>query len=82
MYRDSFMTVPLLMIEGSFQEIDALWSHKIPVAPKIDAIALKKSKIVIIEVVQRNLFKLQIQKKALLQDIGIEPSDKRYEHKF
>jgi len=82
MYRDSFMTVPLLMIEGSFQEMDALWSRKIPVAPNIDTRVLKESRILIIEVVQRNLFKLQIKEKALLKDIGTEPSDKRDEHKL
>jgi len=69
-YRDSFMTKPLTIIDGSFAEIDALWTHRLPINKVIDTDSLRASKIVIIEVVERNLDKLKIKEKALVWAIG------------
>ncbi|MFQ5480386.1 MAG: hypothetical protein ACE5DW_03820 [Thermodesulfobacteriota bacterium] len=64
-YRDSFMITPLYMIANSFKEIDAIWTYKIPLAPEIDLDALRVSKIVIIEVVERFLHDVQFNENAL-----------------
>ncbi|MFQ5354197.1 MAG: hypothetical protein ACE5DR_04555 [Thermodesulfobacteriota bacterium] len=61
------MTVPLIMVQGAFTEIDAIWTNKIPVNSKVDFPALRDSEIVIIEVVERNLEKLDIRKKVFLK---------------
>jgi len=69
-YRDSFMTKPLTMIDGSFAEINALWTHSLPLDEKLDTAPLRASKMVILEVVERNLGKLKINEKALVRAIG------------
>ncbi len=54
-YRDSFMSTPLNLIKGSFEEMDVIWTNRVPVNPKIDFYSLRASKIVIIEVSEREL---------------------------
>jgi len=72
-YRDSFMTKTLTMIDGSFSEIDALWTHSLPLGKELDAGSLRDSKIVLLEVVERNLNKLKLNKKELIGAIGVRP---------
>jgi len=69
-YRDSFMRVPLIMLRESFEKIDALWSSRVPVARGIDFQALRDSKIVIVEVVERGLDELDIRETALRRALG------------
>ncbi len=61
-YRDSFMTIPLKFMKGSFEKIDAIWTRKIPATPETDYPALRSAEIIIIEAVERNLYRLQIRK--------------------
>lgn len=69
-YRDSFMTKPLTMIYGSFTEIETLWTHNLPLGKELDTDSLRASKIVLIEVVERNLDKLKLNEKELIEAIG------------
>ncbi len=69
-YRDSFMTMPLIFIDGAFKEIDALWTRVVPVGAKIDFAVLKDSKIIMLEVVERDLDKLHIRIRALQKALG------------
>ncbi|MFQ5480385.1 MAG: hypothetical protein ACE5DW_03815 [Thermodesulfobacteriota bacterium] len=64
-YQDSFLNVPLNMIAGSFEEIDAIWTPKVLSKPEIDFYALRASKIVIVEVIERSLDDVQFNEKAL-----------------
>ncbi|MFQ5480384.1 MAG: hypothetical protein ACE5DW_03810 [Thermodesulfobacteriota bacterium] len=77
-YRDSFMSMPLKLTQGYFKKINAIWTHKIPVAPKVDYPTLRASKIIIIEVVERKLYRLKIREKALREalDSGAESKNK------
>ncbi len=72
-YRDSFMTQPLKIINGSFEEIDAIWTRTIPLDPEIDYNALGAAGIVIIEVIERNLNKVQFNERALLRATRSRP---------
>jgi len=70
-YRDSFMVLPLSLIQSQFKEIDALWTRNIPMGTSaIDDSALRASKIVILEVVERNLHMIIIREKALVWTLG------------
>lgn len=73
-YRDSFMFMPLKMMQGSFKEIDAFSAHRLPISNKIDTDSLRASKIVMIEVVERILDKVRINKKELLLALGGSPA--------
>ncbi len=64
-YRDSFMTAPLKFLEGSFREIYARWSHFFPEAKGADPRELRTAKIVIVEIVERDLPLLRIRLKVL-----------------
>jgi hypothetical protein len=60
MYRDSFMILPLTLLKGSFEQIDALWIQNIPSKIAVETDQLRKAEIVFIEVVERNLSLLNI----------------------
>lgn len=76
-YRDSFLIEPLRLIQGSFTGIEALWSRNIPMNKNtIDFPALRSSKIVILEVVERNLDKIIIRKNTLLKALRYKPDNK------
>lgn len=79
-YRDSFMISPLKLIGGSFAEIDALWARSIPVSTRIDFPMLRDSKIIIIEVVERELPHLRLLKKNLIMAMRGEEKHKRDSH--
>ena len=66
-YRDSFMEAPLEILGGAFAQIDAYWTDRtaavhIPMAGSENA--LKTSKIVLLQVVERNLAELHIDVRA------------------
>ncbi len=52
-YRDSFMTEPLEILKGSFESIHAIWTYNMMTKEGLDD--LNSSKIVILEMVERNL---------------------------
>ncbi len=64
-YRDSFMTAPLKFLGGAFSGIYARWSHFFPEARGADPVELRRSKIVIVEIVERDLPLLTIRLKIL-----------------
>ena len=59
-YRDSFMTAPLRLMKGSFREIYARWSRLFPEMKGTDPEELRSARIVILEIVERNLPQLSI----------------------
>jgi len=69
-YRDSFMITPLMLMAGSFKDLDALWTKNIPVGPKWDFSSIRESDIFIIEVVERMLPGLLLREKALIDALG------------
>lgn len=62
-YRDSFMTHPLELLKGSFSQIDVYWDYDLSISEAMED--LRTSKIVIMEVVERNLGELKIDSKAV-----------------
>jgi len=79
-YRDSFMTMPTKMMEGSFKELDTLWTKNIPVSESIDFSALRDARIIIIEAVERNLSKVRIKERPLVWALGGGLRYKRGKH--
>ncbi len=64
-YRDSFMKSPIKLLKGSFKVIYARWSSIFPVADYDDYKAVASSKIIMIEIVERDLSKLEIRPRLL-----------------
>lgn len=72
-YHDSFMRVPLALLGGAFEQIDAYWADitmdvRIPLAGSEEA--LKGSEIIMVEVVERNLANLKIDVSAFSEVLG------------
>lgn len=59
-YRDSFMKLPIEIIKGSFERLDAVWSSNVPSLEGYEHEEIKMSEIIIIEVVERDLPNLKI----------------------
>jgi len=68
-YRDSFMTAPIKLLKGSFRAIYARWSNVFPAAEGADAKELASAKIVLIEVVERDLEKVKIRPAPAIKEI-------------
>jgi len=81
-YRDSFMTLPFNIIDGSFDGIDALWSHRLPLYDKKYFDLLRASNIIILEVVERNLYSIQINEKKMVWALGGGLRYKRGKHRL
>jgi len=81
-YRDSFMTLPLTIIDGSFDEIDALWAHRLPLYDKKYLDLIRSSNIIILEVVERNLYKILIKEKNMVWALGGGLRYKRGRHRL
>ncbi|MFQ5480388.1 MAG: hypothetical protein ACE5DW_03830 [Thermodesulfobacteriota bacterium] len=73
-YRDSFMTAPLKFLKGSFEEIYARWSHVFPENIKVEAKEVAAAKIVIIEIVEKDLPKLQLRPELVIKQTRMQAS--------
>jgi len=82
LYRDSFMTLPLTLIDGSFEWIDALWSPRLPLNDKKYLDLLSASNIIILEIVERNLYNVQIKEKNMVWALGGGLRYKRGKHRL
>lgn len=76
-YRDSFMEAPLEILGGAFGQIDAYWVEGGPIHLPTSGSeqALSASRIVLVEVVERNLTSLQINVDAFREAFGTPSGD-------
>ncbi len=81
-YRDSFMTLPFTIIDGSFDRLDALWAHRLPLYDKKYLDLTSASNIIILEVVERDLYNVLIKEKNMVWALGGGLRYKRDKHQL
>jgi hypothetical protein len=59
-YHDSFMKLPLKLLEGSFEELNTVWSFKVPSYEGYELEEIRSAEIIIVEIIERDLPYLEI----------------------